>query len=291
MRWRVFVALFLLVSGFVLPIRVFAATKAANWQPFTPTTNEFAAALVILPKTHQVLYSFKPDTPRVVASLTKLANALVFLKKPGDWNRLVTMKAADEVGGGRLRVATGAKISTKDLFYSSITASANNAAMALARISGYTMKMFVAKMNKTVHELGATHTTLYDASGTDPRNISTAHDLALIAEAAFRSPVVHRAATVVTYPVYVVTEKRIHPIKNTNPLLADGTGVWVVGGKTGYLEESMYNFVGEFKPELADGSPESGKDIIVVVLGAPTKEGQFQTAKRLAQWAWNTHEF
>lgn len=291
MRWRGFIGLLLLVSGFILPTQVFAATKAASWQPFIPTTNEFAAALVILPKTHQVLYSFKPDTPRVVASLTKLANAIVFLKKPGNWNRLVTMKAADEVGGGRLRVATGAKISMKDLFYSSITASANNAAMALARISGYTMKTFISMMNKAVHDLGATHTTLYDASGMDPRNISSAHDLALIAEAAFRLPAVHSAATIGTYPVYVATERKIHPIKNTNPLLADGTGVWVVGGKTGYLEESMYNFVGQFKPERADGSPEYGKDIIVVVLGAPTKDGQFQTAKRLAQWAWNMHEF
>jgi D-alanyl-D-alanine carboxypeptidase len=64
-----------------------------------------------------------------------------------------------------------------------------------------------------------------------------------------------------------------------------------MGGKTGYLEESMYNFVGRFRPEQADGTPELGKDVLIVVFGAPTKDAQFQTAKRLAQWAWNNYEF
>ncbi len=254
--------------------------------------NEFAAAIVMLPKTHQVLYEFKPNKPHTAASLTKLAGAMAFLKKPvTSWERLVTLTKADEVGGGRLRVSVGTKIPLRDLFYASITASANNAAMAVARVSGLSMKAFLARMNQAAKASGATHTVFYDASGMNPKNTTTAKDMALLAETAFDIPEIRRAATVETYPVRIASAGQVRTIKNTNPLLAAHTGVWVMGGKTGYLEESMYNFVGRFRPELADGSPELGKDLIIVVFGAPTKEAQFDTAKRLAQWAWRTHEF
>ncbi len=291
MRFRSFLAAALLVSGLVLPGKVFAATQVLNWEPFTPHVNEFAAAIVMVPGTHQVLYSFKPDKLHTAASLTKLAGAMAFLKNPGPWERLVTLSKADEVGGGRLRVNPGTKIPLRDLFYSSITASANNAAMALARVSGLSMKGFLAKMNQVAKATGATHSVFYDASGMNPRNMTTARDMALIAEAAFNTPEIRRAATVESYPVRIASAGTVRTIKNTNPLLAPNTGIWVMGGKTGYLEESMYNFVGRFRPEQADGTPELGKDLIIVVFGAPTKDAQFQTAKRLAQWAWQEHEF
>ncbi len=291
MRLRSLVVSLLLLAGLCAPGGVFAASKAENWEPFIPTDDEFAAAIVMLPKTHQVLYEFKSTKPHTAASLTKLAGAMAFLKNPGSWERLVTMTKADEVGGGRLRVSVGTKIPLRDLFYSSITASANNAATALARVSGLSMKAFLARMNQVAKAAGATHTAFYDASGMNPKNTTTAEDMALLAEAAFNLPEIRRAATVETYSVRIASLGQVHKIKNTNPLLAPHTGVWVLGGKTGYLEESMYNFVGRFRPEQADGTPELGKDVLIVVFGAPTKDAQFQTAKRLAQWAWRTHEF
>lgn len=291
MQFRSLVIAALILPGFLTPGVTFAATKAMNWEPFVPHDNEFAAAIVMLPDTHQVLYSFKPDKLHTAASLTKLAGAMAFLKKPGAWERLVTLTKADEVGGGRLRVDVGTRIPLRDLFYASITASANNAAMALARVSGLTPKGFLARMNQVAKAAGATQSVFYDASGMNPNNMTTARDMALLAEAAFNLPEIRRAATVESYPVRIASTRQVRTIKNTNPLLATNTGVWVMGGKTGYLEESMYNFVGRFRPEQADGTPELGKDVLIVVFGAPTKDAQFQTAKRLAQWAWHVHEF
>lgn len=291
MRFRSLVAAVLILPGFLIPGVSFAATKAVHWEPFVPQDNEFAAAIVMLPKTHQVLYAFKADKAHTAASLTKLAGAMAFLKKPGSWERLITLSKADEVGGGRLRVNVGARIPLRDLFYASITASANNAAMALARVSGLSMKAFLARMNQVAKASGATHTVFYDASGMNPKNMTTARDMALLAEAAFNLPEIRRAATVESYPVRIASARQVRTIKNTNPLLAANSGVWVMGGKTGYLEESLYNFVGRFRPEQADGTPELGKDVLIVVFGAPTKDAQFQTAKRLAQWAWRVHEF
>ncbi len=282
-----------LVSGMFGPSIVFAApvTKSNAWEPFIPKDNEFAAAIVMVPKTHQVLYAFKPDKLHTAASLTKLAGAMTFLKKPGSWERMVTITKADEVGGGRLRVNVGTRIPLRDLFYASITASANNAAMALARASGLSMKGFLARMNQVAKAAGATRTVFYDASGMNPKNMTTARDMALIADAAFSLPELRRAATVETFPVRLPGLRQVRTIKNTNPLLAPKTGVWVLGGKTGYLEESLYNFVVRVRPERPNGTSEIGKDVVIVVFGAPTKEGQFESAKRLADWAWRVHEF
>lgn len=290
-HFRSFLSVLILLPSLAFPGSVLAATKAANWEAFVPQANEFASAIVLVPQTHQVLYEFKADKAHPAASLTKLANALAFLKKPGSWERIMTLTKADEVGGGRLRVVSGTRIPLRDLFYASITASANNAAMAVARASGLSMKSFLARMNQVAKAAGAKHTVFYDASGMNPKNMTTARDMALLAEAAFNQPEIRRAATVTTYPVRIASTGLIRTIKNTDPLLAENSGIWVMGGKTGYLEESMYNFVGRFRPEQADGTPELGKDVLIVVFGAPTKDAQFQTAKRLAQWAWNNYEF
>ena len=245
----------------------------------------------MLPKTHQVLYSFKPDKPRVPASLTKLGNALVMTSLPINWDRLVRLTSADEVGGGRLRVNTGAKMSMRDLLYSAITASANNAATALARLSGLSRRQFIARMDAAVKKVGATHTSYADPSGMDPRNLTTARDIALIAEAAFRQPMIRSAASSATYRFTVVNTGQKKVLTNTNHLLTQSPDVWVVGGKTGYLEESQYNLAVQVRPIDGNGNPVYGKDLIVVVMGSPYKEGVFQTARRLAMWAWENHEF
>lgn len=258
---------------------------------FVPEPQEFEAAIVMVPRTHEVLYAYEANKRHPAASLTKLVNALVFVKGISSWNTIIPLKKEDEVGGGRLRVATGARMSIRDLFYSSITASANNAATAMMRLSGKKKTTFLKEMNQAVHRTGAKSSTFVDASGMDPRNQTTANDMALIADAAFREPNIRRAATTMKYAFVIRNTGEKKTITNTNTLLTHDPDVWVVGGKTGYLEESKYNLVVQLRPMLPDGSSIPSKEVIVVVLGAPTKEGQFTAAKRLAQWAWQHYEF
>ncbi|MDP3793446.1 MAG: serine hydrolase, partial [Candidatus Uhrbacteria bacterium] len=285
------IRLCLVFGGLFLASMAQAATIKVDAEPFVPKANEFAKVIVIVPKTHQVLWSFKPDYSHVAASLTKLPNALTFVKLSPRWDRKVAFQKSDEVGGGRLRVKIGTRISIRDLFYSSITSSANNAANALARVSGLGYGGFIKRMNVEAKRLGAVRSKFVDASGMSPRNITTARDMALIAEAAFRELMIRTAASTGEYQVALATPREVRTIKNTNQLLTQDNDLWIVGGKTGYLEESMYNLVIQVRPMNADGRPEFGKDLIVVVLGAPTKSGSFDAAKRLAEWTWNNHEF
>lgn len=268
-----------------------AATKASDFTPFTPYENEFAAAIIMQPKTHQVLYTFKPHLRWSAASLSKLSSALVVARTQPAWSALVRLKQQDEVGGGRLRVAVGARMSMKDLLYSSIVGSANNAAMAMARATGLSSSVFMKRVNAEVAKLGATHSIFVDPSGMDSKNMTTAHDMALIAETAFHHPVVGPPARSITYSFTVRNTGQKKLIKNTNSLLTDDPDVWIYGGKTGYLEESRYNFVAEMRPFDARGKSVASKQLIIVVLGASTKEGSFATAKRMAQWAWKNYAF
>lgn len=184
-------------------------------------------------------------------------------------------------------------MTVQDLFFSSITASANNTAMALGRLSGLTKTAFLQKMNQEAKLAGATHSTFFDFAGMDPRNLTTAHDMALIADRAFANPTLRRAATTSRYSftVYEGTKKIPKTIKNTNELLVNDPEMWVLGGKTGYLEESKNNLAVRLRRLDEHGTPMPGTDVIVVVFGSETKQDMFASAKRLGNWAWNNHAF
>lgn len=276
---------------FAFPCLAWAASPISDAEPFAPIADEFASAVVMVPKTHQVLFAFKPDQPRVPASLTKLTNALAFSSLKPNWDKVISLQKADEVGGGRLRVAPGAKISVQDALFSAITASANNTAAALARISGLSQKAYLAKMNAEAKRAGAKHSAFLDAAGMNEKNRTTARDMALIAEAAFAQPMIQKAASTATYRFTIRNTGVEKTITNTNYLLTRDPSTWVIGGKTGYLEESHYNFVTQLRALDETGNPVYGKDLLVVVMGAPTKEGSFWSAKRMAQWAWKNYAF
>lgn len=268
-----------------------AMMTVSSTEPFVPREEEFVSAIVMIPGTHEVLYEYDADRPHVAASLSKLLGALVLVHRPISWGKIVSITSADEVGGGRLRVSSGAKLSMRDLLYCSITASANNAAMALARLSGLSMKRFMAASNEEAIKAGAVSSTFVDPSGMDVGNITTARDMAYIADRAFSNPSIRRAATTATYRFSIRNQRVVKTLKNTNELLTIDPDVWVLGGKTGFLYESMYNLAVRLRPLDEKGVPIRGRDVIVIVFGSNTKSEMFASAKRLAQWAWKNHEF
>jgi len=284
-----FVAVATLCASILLPQAVLGASSAPvkdpNAHTYSRSDNEFAAAIVIDQASGEVLYAYKADTSWSAASLTKLMNALVLVDRRPDWNKIVDIRAQDEVGGGRLRVSSGATLRVIDLLYSSITASANNAATALARISGLGVTGFVKAMNKKAVAMGLTHTAFVDPSGMDPKNVTTARDMAKLATAAFNNDVIRRAATTGNYAFKIRNTGQLKELKNTNDMLTQQAydGFYVTGGKTGFLYESMYNVAVRVRPAA---EKDSAKQLMVVVFGAQTREGSFKSAASLANWAW-----
>ncbi len=254
---------------------------------FDPEAYGLAAAYAITPKTHRELYAWNAEKSWPIASLTKLISALVWKNYTVPWQAKITLKSVDEVGGGRLRVPVGTKVSFEDLWYASITASANNASMALIRALGVSAKQGVTLMNREIQRAGAKKAVVYEPSGMDVRNVASAREMALIADRAFAWRPLQKAASTETRVVKVLSPKpRNHPVHSTNDLLRFDPDVWVIAGKTGYLEESRHNLVAWLRPVGVDGKPESGKDVLVVVYGAPTRERMFAAAKALAHSLW-----
>lgn len=287
-RWSV-------TAGSCLAILFPVASFAQSLSPATEyarAPNEFESAIVMRAGTHEVLYEYEADKAHPAASLTKLLNAMAFLDSKPSWKKVTTLIRQDEVGGGRLRLTTREKITVQDLFYSSITSSANNAAMALARLSGKTKSSFLALMNTKASQAGARHSRFVDFSGMSTKNITTARDMALIGELAYAQPMIQKAASVPTYTMVIRNTGRDKTIKNTNKLLLDPTAsdVYVVGGKTGYLVEAKNNLVTQLRPVQQDGTIIQGKDLMVVVLGSPSTERLFDSAKRLALWGFSRFE-
>ena len=143
-----YAAIAILLWPFAIQAQTTSTTEVVTPEPVSTSTKPYVSAIVMDADTKKVLFEDNADKVWSAASLTKLMTAMVFLQYRPSWTKIVSIKSVDEVGGGRLRVNSGATMNIKDLMYCAISASANNAAMALARVTGLKRSTFVSYMNK-----------------------------------------------------------------------------------------------------------------------------------------------
>ncbi len=224
----------------------------------------------------EVLAQQNADQVRSIASITKLMTMLVAHDAGVDPEASLAISRDDEVGGGRLRVRDGTVLSVRDLIASTLIASANNAANAVARATGLSKDEFVQRMDDKAKALGLTSTSFVEPTGIQAGNVSTAKEVALLAKTAFDDSWVAEFDADPTYEV--ATAAGPHLIKNTNQLMKDDT-IEVSGGKTGFTYEAGYSFVTRIK---RDGE----RPLIVAVLGCDSWSQAFREAKILAEKTW-----
>lgn len=240
------------------------------------------AAIVIDAKSGKVLYSKKPNKVWWIASLTKLMTAVVFLETNPDFNEVVAYSSADDTMGGRLRVSDGETMTIKDLFYSLLVGSANNTANTIQRSTGLTREEFVARMNAKAQEWGLANTTFTDPSGLDLGNQSTTADFARLMQTASQDFRILQATTTPLYSFSTINTGKPHHIENTNKLL--DSKYYFLSGKTGYLDEAMYNFTAKVR----NGE---GNEIITVLLGAGADWIRWQETSALIDWTYDNWEW
>jgi D-alanyl-D-alanine endopeptidase (penicillin-binding protein 7) len=143
-----------------------------------------------------IVHGKDADTLLPLASLTKLATALVLLDLNPDWNAQITITKADIdfpkrfVGDDQtseVPIREGMHISFVDLWRAMLVASSNQAAAALARSTGLEPREFVARMNAKARQLGLAKTRFFDCAGLDAHNTSTAKEMAMLAYTAFQN--------------------------------------------------------------------------------------------------------
>jgi len=237
-------------------------------------------ALVIDPATGQVLFEKRAGDKVPIASLTKLMSALAFLEQQPDLRREVEVTRAEIRGGGHTQLRNRERVALYDLLHMSLMNSDNVATRVLMRESGLTPEAFVARMNEKAGELGLTDTYFAEPTGLDERDVSTATDVARLLRAAADHYLIREITTtpsyvfVSEYPGRRRTVSRTHHIVNTNRLLRSNRYEFSCS-KTGFISESGYC--------AATWLRSQGRDLIAVVLGAPTNATRFADIVRLVQ--------
>ncbi|HYM80189.1 MAG TPA: serine hydrolase [Candidatus Limnocylindria bacterium] len=228
-------------------------------------------AIVMDPATGEILYEKNSSSAVPIASLTKLMTSLVFLEQSPDLEREVEVTQIELSGAGRTKLRSGERVRLDDLLHMSLMVSDNAATRVLVRESGLGTEDFLARMNSKTVEIGLARTRFVEFTGLDERNVSTAADCARLLRAAAEHPVVQKISTTRTHEFRSAT--RQHLFGNTNRLVYGRYEV--LGGKTGFINEAGYC--------LATWVRTQGRDMIAVVLGAPTAATRFADVTRLVQ--------
>jgi len=226
-------------------------------------------AVVIDPVTERVLYEKNAEVTTPIASLTKLMTAMVFLEQKPDLSREVEVTREELYHGGHTQLRNHEVATLGDLLHMSLMCSDNVATRVLARESGLAPYDFIQHMNDKAHDLGLTGTKFVEFTGLDENNVSTAADVARILRTAAGIDLIHSITTTASYEF--TNGRYAHHINNTNRLLK--SRYTILGGKTGFINEAGYCFATWLRVD--------GRDLIAVVLGAPTSATRFADVVRL----------
>ncbi len=231
-------------------------------------------AAVMDENSETILWQKSAQSVRPIASISKLMTALVFLEHNPGWDKNMTMETEDQVGADTANIPTGEIVTVKDLFYTSLVASDNNATRALVRSTGLTPEEFVKLMNAKAKNLGLVNTFFAEPVGLSPQNGSTAIEVLKLAKTAFANPDISAATALKSYD-FTAVSGQVHKIKSTNNLL--NGYLTVKNGKTGSTDQAGYCLV------VKVAGP-AGQNILTVVLGSATDDDRFKDAKILSAW-------
>ncbi|MEX6505974.1 D-alanyl-D-alanine carboxypeptidase family protein [Jiella sp. M17.18] len=219
------------------------------------------ASLVMDYQTGRVLYEDQADGLRYPASLTKMMTLYLLFEtiesgKLSLGSELSVSENAAAQPPSKLGMQPGDKLPVRVALEALAVKSCNDVAMVVAENLAGSQEAFANIMTATAIRLGMRHTRFTTPNGLpDPRNVSTARDLAILGRALFaRFPQYHYLYKM---PEFEYGGRTYHA---TNHLLGKVEGV--DGLKTGYINDSGSNLVAT--------AIRHGRRIFVVVLGGRT---------------------
>ena len=233
----------------------------------------------------KVLYEYDADAQIYPASMTKIMTTIIAFdlinknKLSLDDKFVVSENAwrLSESGYSSMFIMVNDEVSVENLLHGIITASGNDACVALAEGIAGSEESFAEMMNEKASEIGMSSTNFSNSSGiNDPENYSTVRDIALMSK-----------YLISKYPKFYewYKEKSFtwdrtggEPITqgNRNPLLYKKVGV--DGIKTGYLAVEKYSLASTMKKDQ--------RRVIAVGSGFPTKNLRSSESLKLLNWAF-----
>ncbi|HOB35153.1 MAG: D-alanyl-D-alanine carboxypeptidase [Firmicutes bacterium] len=251
----------LLVSLLVLAL-TWPAPLAASAQEEAEVHIELSAASAILvePFSGRVLYEKNARQRRAIASTTKIMTALVAAEISAPTEILCVHADCTKIEGTSLYLEEDEQLTMEDMLYGLLLRSGNDAAVAIAKHSAGDVRHFVSLMNRKAWELGMADTHFANPHGLDdPEHFSTAYDMALLAAAFMKVPMLREMCRTDEYISRELTTGRLRLFINNNKLLARDPRA--IGIKIGWTEKAGRCLV-------AAGSM-GNLELIAVVLDAP----------------------
>ncbi|MBQ4073718.1 MAG: D-alanyl-D-alanine carboxypeptidase [Clostridia bacterium] len=260
------------------------AAKAKPLEEGTPMTLTAPSAMLMEAETGTVIFEKNADEKRPVASVTKLMTLLILLERLEDGaitledQVTVSPNAAGQTGSQALLDAH-AVYPLKDLLKSTIIASGNDSAVALAEYVAGTEESFVSLMNEKAEEMGLENTHYANCTGLPTQDhYTTARDVAVISREITKYPLYFDYSATwldsLTHPSGRVTD-----LTNTNRLVRfyqDCDGL-----KTGSTNEAKYC--------LSATAERDGMRLIAVVLGVPKSQTRFDEARAMMDYGFATY--
>ncbi len=228
----------------------------------------------------EILYEKEPDRSIYPASMTKIMTSIIAfdLIKSGDLSLdekfIVSEKAwrLSTAGYSSMFIMVGDEVSVENLLLGIITASGNDACIALAEGIAGTEEEFAILMTAKAKTLGMNNTNFTNSSGiNDPDNYSTVRDILIMSKYLIKEhPEFYEWFS---FKEFTWDRTGGDPITqgNRNPLLYKNIGA--DGIKTGYLAVEKYS--------LASSLIRNGRRLIAVGSGFETKSSRSRESSKL----------
>lgn len=236
------------------------------------------AQLLIEAQSGKVLHAENATYPWYPASLTKLMTLYVTLQALRErritTDTMITVSArAAAQAPAKMGFKAGTQLTLDNAMKMLMVKSANDMAITIAEGISGSVEKFSDEMNGTAHRLGMVQSSYVNPNGLpDDNQISSARDLGILARSLIRD-----------FPEYgfywhlpgIRFGKRV--TRNYNKLIGRYPGA--DGMKTGYICASGFNLVAT--------ATRNGKQLIAIVLGAPSSKIRAEKAAGLLERGFN----
>lgn len=228
----------------------------------------------------RILFGKKQDTKMAMASTTKIMTCIVILEYGGMDDIVTVSKNAARQPDVQLNINTGEQYYLKDLLYSLMLESHNDAAVALAEHVGGSVEGFANLMNQKAKEIGCKQTNFVTPNGLDAtEHYTTAEELCKIAAYAIKNENFLEIINTSSHSFQEIIKGRSFSVSNKNRFLQMYNGA--IGVKTGFTGNAGYCFVGAVKKDE--------KVLISAVLGSgwpPNKNYKWSDTKALMDYGF-----
>lgn len=241
------------------------------------------SAILMEASTGEILYASNATEALAPASVTKVMTLLLVAEALRDGrvkadDSITVSENAASMGGSQVFLGEGESFTVEELLKSTVIASANDAAVALAEYIAGSEAHFVSLMNKRASELGMKSTNFENCTGLDDtttNHVTSAYDIAIMSRELIKHDIIRKYSNVwqdeIRNGEFILT--------NTNRLVRYYQGC--TGLKTGSTDKAGFC--------VSATAERDGMHLITVIMGAPTRDERNNAARTLLDYGFASH--